>query len=263
MNRGQTFNIFGADLTVREMAVLANIGFTTMHHRLKTGMSPEAAVITPCEDRGADDLTGAEFNHYKVLRFAGYTAAKKRKWLCRCDCGAEKEVVGADLKSGRTTSCGHVMAQKASARQLARAGDLTGHEFADGKVRVLRVADKPVMKWTPKGDKPVRGWVCVCLNPRDGSPCGNEFVTHASVLKQGQVTSCGCARGARASAMGRARTLRFEIDGTSMTLLEMAALSGIAGPTLAYRIRELGMSPKEAMCTTALRTKPRDVAVRP
>ena len=29
-----------------------------------------------------------------------------RRWLCRCDCGNEKIIVGNSLKTGNTTSCG-------------------------------------------------------------------------------------------------------------------------------------------------------------
>lgn len=34
------------------------------------------------------------------------SGTKKRKFLCKCDCGKEKEVLLAHLKSGHTISCG-------------------------------------------------------------------------------------------------------------------------------------------------------------
>lgn len=50
------------------------------------------------------DLTGMRFERLIVVDYLG--GKKRHKWLCRCDCGAEKAVVGDDLKSGNTKSCG-------------------------------------------------------------------------------------------------------------------------------------------------------------
>lgn len=42
--------------------------------------------------------------------FGGLTVTSRNhktgKWVCKCECGGSKEVVGDSLKSGRTTSCG-------------------------------------------------------------------------------------------------------------------------------------------------------------
>jgi hypothetical protein len=55
------------------------------------------------------DLTGQRFHRLTVLAFAGFSEKRRRaQWLCRCDCGNEKVIVGADFrkKRGPTTSCG-------------------------------------------------------------------------------------------------------------------------------------------------------------
>ena len=41
-----------------------------------------------------------------VISAAGRSKSKKSLWLCRCDCGVEKVVLGANLKEGGTRSCG-------------------------------------------------------------------------------------------------------------------------------------------------------------
>lgn len=51
------------------------------------------------------DLTGERFGKLLVLRRADSRNGKTR-WLCRCDCGNEKEVAAQALKSGKTKSCG-------------------------------------------------------------------------------------------------------------------------------------------------------------
>ena len=52
------------------------------------------------------DLTGRRFGKLTVIKRVENTKANKARWLCKCDCGNEKIVVGGDLQSGRTRSCG-------------------------------------------------------------------------------------------------------------------------------------------------------------
>lgn len=58
----------------------------------------------------AEDLTGQKFGRLTVLeRVPSYIIPqgyKKSKWKCRCDCGNEKIILGNNLKSGHTKSCG-------------------------------------------------------------------------------------------------------------------------------------------------------------
>ena len=57
------------------------------------------------------DLVGQRYGKLTVLSFAGRRPSGKQKktvWLCRCDCGNEKVIVGAEMKNGHTTSCGCV-----------------------------------------------------------------------------------------------------------------------------------------------------------
>lgn len=52
-----------------------------------------------------EDLTGKTFNYLQVLR-QGLKRSGEPYWLCRCECGSEKEVRASHLKSGGTRSCG-------------------------------------------------------------------------------------------------------------------------------------------------------------
>lgn len=60
--------------------------------------------------RKVEDLTGQKFGELTVLQRAEdkiYKNGKKRScWLCQCDCGNKKEVLGECLKLGKTKSCG-------------------------------------------------------------------------------------------------------------------------------------------------------------
>lgn len=52
------------------------------------------------------DIAGQRFGRWQVLRFASVTKFGEAEWLCRCDCGTERDVKGKSLRNGTSTSCG-------------------------------------------------------------------------------------------------------------------------------------------------------------
>jgi hypothetical protein len=53
------------------------------------------------------DETGNIYGRLTVVRSANKLNKDKRLlWLCKCSCGAEKEVVGRFLRKGHIKSCG-------------------------------------------------------------------------------------------------------------------------------------------------------------
>lgn len=52
------------------------------------------------------NLIGKKFGRLTVLKRMANDKHKKPMWLCKCDCGEEKIVLGLSLKSGNTKSCG-------------------------------------------------------------------------------------------------------------------------------------------------------------
>lgn len=52
------------------------------------------------------DLRGLKFSRWTVLRQNGNTSRGAAVWLCVCDCGVERGVVGSDLRKGKSISCG-------------------------------------------------------------------------------------------------------------------------------------------------------------
>jgi hypothetical protein len=51
------------------------------------------------------DLTGRTFGQLTVIEFAGLTAAREARWLCRCTCGNEATAESGNLVNGLTNSC--------------------------------------------------------------------------------------------------------------------------------------------------------------
>lgn len=52
-----------------------------------------------------DALIGIKFGKWTVLSFVSYLRGEGNRYLCRCDCGIEKEVIGYYLRSGKSTKC--------------------------------------------------------------------------------------------------------------------------------------------------------------
>ena len=53
--------------------------------------------------RRIKDLTGQRFGTLTVIRLH---SRRRVRWLCRCDCGTEKAILGLSLNNGMTRSCG-------------------------------------------------------------------------------------------------------------------------------------------------------------
>jgi hypothetical protein len=71
----------------------------------------------------AHKFEGRTFGRLSVVkRLENYTSprgVKFSKWLCRCECGNEKSVIGIDLKSGKTRSCGCLFRETTQKKGLA------------------------------------------------------------------------------------------------------------------------------------------------
>lgn len=52
------------------------------------------------------DLTGQKFGLLTVIKKVKNNKYGQPQWLCKCDCGNEKIILGSSLKSGNTKSCG-------------------------------------------------------------------------------------------------------------------------------------------------------------
>lgn len=52
------------------------------------------------------DLNGIKFGSWIVLGYVGTVGSVLSAWLCRCDCGTERNVAGQTLRAGTSVSCG-------------------------------------------------------------------------------------------------------------------------------------------------------------
>lgn len=105
-----------------------------------------------------------------------YYNSEKRKWHCKCSCGNEVDVCGADLRRQHTQSCGCLNRERTSQKTLH---DLTNQQF--GKLKVLERDNNY------RGHGCVTHWYCLCES------CGQIKSISANSLHRGAM-SCGCKK---------------------------------------------------------------------
>lgn len=138
-----------------------------------------------CNKNNLKSLVGQRFGNLVVLdRSDDYVCPSNGKkyvqWKCRCDCGCEVVVLGTNLVSHSTVSCG---CQRPHAFQ-----DLAGEVF--GKLTVIRQVASYV---NPNGRKLIR-YECRC-------ECGRTILALANALRVGDVRSCGCSVNSKGEAI--------------------------------------------------------------
>jgi hypothetical protein len=144
------------------------------------------------------NLKGERFGRLKVLKEAPQIGRKTR-WLCRCKCKKEVTVTTAELRAGKTQSCGCLRAERITAANLH---DLTDMEF--GMLKVIRRAD--IKRKDHKAT-----WLCHCK-------CGRKDVNIAGIyLTQGDATSCGCNK--FNNKLQKTLKEEFTVDGVIITNL--------------------------------------------
>ena len=106
-----------------------------------------------------------------VVAKATNSKSNKIRWECLCKCGVTRAVVGADLKNGKSKSCGCLTIEATANRVKS----LVGESF--GRLTVLKRVG------STKAGK--AKWLCRCV-------CGGTTEKCTGDLKNGHVKSCGC-----------------------------------------------------------------------
>src|SRR5262249_49364119 len=114
------------------------------------------------------DLTGRTFGDWTVLRIGpAYRLGRTCFWLCRCNCGTKKNVLGQNLKNGRSRGCGctrlravmkhgmrHMAFYKAWREMLSRCCNSNNQAWPNYGGRGIRVCDDwldPAVFWRDMG----------------------------------------------------------------------------------------------------------------
>lgn len=105
-------------------------------------------------------LTRKRFSHWKVLKRVP-SRNKHTMWLCRCDCGAIKEVHGTALKSGQSKSCGGAEHNSGTNSPTFKHGLSRTHEhraWTHAKQRCFNRRNRKYRDYGGRGIRMCRAW---------------------------------------------------------------------------------------------------------
>lgn len=122
-------------------------------------------------------MIGRRFHRFVVMAFHD-SGPRELRYLCRCDCGAERVVGRQALVEGRRKSCGCLRRERFlrefAGKPKRRTSKYTGHRF--GYLTVVR---------TTRDRNGYSALECRCV-------CGRTILATSHSLVSGKRHSCGC-----------------------------------------------------------------------
>ncbi len=206
------------------------------------------------------DLTGQRFERLVVLRFVDKNQFRHSLWLCECDCGIEKIVLGYDLKSGHTKSCGCLQKEKASIVNTKHGHTKNGKlsktwiTWRGMTQRCVDIGHKQYKDYGGRGITVCRRWRNFVNFLKDmGEHPGKEYQIDR-VDNDGNYCRENCRWATKKEQMRNTRQNRLiTFEGKTRCLIEWAEEYRMSDGTLRSRFR-LGWSIEKAL-TTPVRKK--------
>jgi len=199
-------------------------------------------------------MLGLRFGRLVVCADAGTGREGKALWLCRCDCGNSKKVVGKDLRRGDTRSCGCLARELMSAR--AKHGHSRGGhpspEYRAWKGMIRRCTaprDRNYPNYGGRGISVYPGWVSnfqeflAHIGPRPGREYSLDRERVDGNYEPGNVRWATNLQQQR----NKRSTIYVQFGERTVPLYEAAEALGLRAGTVRQRIIRDGMTPQEAL----------------
>ena len=195
-----------------------------------------------CGQNKMDDLTGKRFGRLTVIGFDRYEkSSHSARWVCKCDCGKKKSVLASCLKAGQTTSCGCFASEQKSKRSRTHGignSDRLYRIWSGMKSRCYSQSDRNFKRYGARGIEVCQEWQTDFLSFR-GWALSNGYkddLTVDRIDNNGPYSPSNCRWVDKAVQNNNRRSNAFiAYGGTTHTISEWAALTGIKPGTLAYR----------------------------
>lgn len=202
-----------------------------------------------------NDLTGQQFGRLVVISSAGSNKHKCFLWNCVCECGNESIVLGSNLRSGKTKSCGCY--QRETIGQSSRThGKCQSVEYSAWKSMQRRCRKES--NYTDRGISVCDRWLESFENfyaDMGDKPSPKHSLDR--IDNGGNYTPENCRWATREEQNNNRRTtLVLTLDGISKPLSEWAIYLNLNYKTLSNRQRK-GWSDEEILTTPIKNAKPK------
>lgn len=187
-----------------------------------------------------DDLTGRTFFCWLVVSRGKNDAQGKPQWVCRCECGSEKEVRAAPLRSGASKSCGCKRAEL-WLPSVVRHGQSDTVEYSTWrriKQRCYDTGRGSFLHYGGRGISVCDRWLCSFENffedmgPRPGAGFSIERIDSNADYSPG---NCKWATIAEQNRNKRSN-VSIELQGRTQLAADWAREFGISQGCLRYRV---------------------------
>jgi hypothetical protein len=191
------------------------------------------------------DLTGDRFGRLVVLRKSGNkTKWGEIYWLCRCDCGTEKEVLAGPLNLGRTKSCGCY--NRYRSRKHGMEGTPTYNAWSHMIARCSNPNTQQYERWGGRGITVCEEWKSFEAFYKDmgDMPKGRSL---ERIDNDGHYCKENCRWATRSEQnRNRSKSPKYEWNGEMRSLADLAEMHGMKWRRVYERMRK-GWSLKDAL----------------
>ncbi len=137
------------------------------------------------------DLVGKRVGKLVILRRVLDITGRQQSWfLCRCDCGIRKKVLGYYLNKRKTISCGCIQKEAVKSARLIKIDRRKNF----GRLKILGGPIKRNAKTY---------YPCKCS-------CGSITQIESYVLRHGMTLSCGCLQREAVTTHGKSQTKEYK-----------------------------------------------------
>lgn len=195
------------------------------------------------------DYIGKRFGRLLVINSAP-SLPKKRRWLCKCDCGNEYTVITAKLNNGHVRSCGCMRSETARARMQTHkmSGSITHKRWKSMLSRCFTVNSKSYPRYGGRGITVCAQWKdSFEIFLRDMGECPDDGLTLERKETDGNYEPSNCKWATRKEQnRNTSRNRLLEYHGEKRCVSEWAEILGLSVNTIYKRIYA-GKSDEEAL----------------
>lgn len=192
-----------------------------------------------------NDLTGKTFGRLKVIARSKNNKWGDSQWVCKCDCGNIKIILGKNLVNGRTRSCGCLLSEKSKERMKkiatkhGKSNLRINKTYRSMKERCYNENSKDYKNYGGRGIKICNEWLDDFMNFYNWA-INNGYADNLTIERinvNGNYEPNNCTwipKGEQAQNQRKSR--RVQIDGKLYTTVAIACRNESISPTTLYRI---------------------------